>query len=364
MSEPVNILYMIDSLDHGGTERQLVELIRNIDRSRFRPHLCTLKASNRLYDELDVPKILLDFVSFHHPSIFGNLLRLSGFVRKNRIQIIQTFFQDPFLLAAMVKPFHRVKLVGSFRDLGFWRTPAETRKMHLAYPFFSGFIANSQAVKDHFVKTDGLKPDRIEVIYNGFDFDGIPDDQPCKKADDPPVVGIVANLCRPVKRVHDFIHAAALVRKEAPRTRFVVVGDGYLRKELETLADSLGLGCSIRFTGRINNPLDVIRMFDIGVITSETEGFCNAIVEYMACGVTVVATNAGGNPELVEEGENGFLIPVGHAEILSERIVALLADKAFRSRIGEHNREKIRRDFSWPAALELQSRCYERLVAI
>jgi glycosyltransferase involved in cell wall biosynthesis len=352
---------MIDSLAHGGTERQLVELIRNLDRSRFRPHVCTLKASNKLYNELDVPKISLDFASFYHPSIFGNLLRLSGFVRKNRIQIIQTFFQDPFLLAAMVKPFNRVKLVGSFRDLGFWRTPAETWKMRMAYPFFSGFIANSQAVKDHFVKTDRLKPDRIEVIYNGFDFDVIPDDQPSRKADELPVVGIVANLNRPVKRVQDFINAAALVHREIPQARFVVVGDGHLRSEFEALADSLGLGCSIRFTGRIDNPLDIICTFDIGVITSETEGFCNAIVECMACGVPVVATNTGGNPELVEEGENGFLVPVGHAEMLSERIVALLADKSSRSRIGERNRKKIRRDFSWPAALELQSRCYERL---
>ena len=166
---PVNILYIIDSLAHGGTEKQLMQLIRNLDPDRFRPHLCTLKASAGFYQELAIPKISLDFVSFGHPSLLRNLTSLSSFIRRHRIRLVQTFFQDPFLLAAMVKPFNRIKLIGSFRDLGFWRTPAETRKMRMAYPFFSGFIANSQAVKDHFVQTDGIRPEKFEVIYNGIE---------------------------------------------------------------------------------------------------------------------------------------------------------------------------------------------------
>lgn len=360
---PINILYIINNLSYGGTERQLAELIRRLDRSRFRPHLCTLNTSEKLYDELDVPKLFLDQAKFGHRSMLRRAFALSRYVRENRIRIIQTFFQDPFLLAAMIRPFHRVRMVGTFRDLGFWRKPSETWKMRLTYPFFAGFIANSYAVKEHFVRTDGIDGNRIEVIYNGFDCASIPETVPGGGAGDLPVVGIVANLNRRVKRVEDFIQAAAMVKEKVPGVRFVIVGDGPLRGELESLAGSLGLNGSIRFTGRISNPLDEVRQFTIGVLTSETEGFSNAIIEYMAFGIPVIATDTGGNPELVTEGENGYLVPVGDCVVMAERIVNLLTDRACRAWIGETNWEKIRNKFSWSAALERQCDYYEKLVA-
>jgi glycosyltransferase involved in cell wall biosynthesis len=359
---PINILYMIDSLAYGGAERQLVELIRRLDRGRFRPYLCVFEDHEGLYD-IEVPKITLSTVRFNHYSILKKLLVLNRFIRENRIHIVQTFFQDPFLLAAMASHFNRVKLVGTFLDLGFWRTPAENRKMRLAYPFFSGFIANSRAVKDHFVLTDGIPEDKIQVIYNGFDFSAIPEVISRRCAYSPPVIGIVANMNRPVKRVEDFVRAAALVKEKVPGARFIVVGDGHLRGGLEEQAESLGLGRSIHFTGRISNPLEVVCTFDIGVLTSETEGFSNAIIEYMACGVPVVVTDTGGNPELVTEGENGFLVPVGRYESLAEKVVQLLSSNEQCARMGERNREKIRSGFSWSVALERQCSYYENLVA-
>lgn len=352
----INILYIIDSLGHGGTERQLVELIKGLDRNRFRPHLCTLKTSTALYDELEIPKISLEFVSYLRPSIVGKIIKLSSFIRKNRIQIIQTFFQDPFLLAAMVKPFHNVKLIGSFRDIGFWRTQSESLKMRLAYPFFEAFIANSQAVKEHFAQTDGIHPAKIAVIYNGFDNSLVPHDVVQQKLSGPPIVGIVANLNRTVKRVDDFIQAAALVHNELSHVRFVVVGDGHLRDELEALAQSLGVRDCIQFTGRINNPLNVISTFSVGVITSETEGFCNAVIEYMACGVPVVATDGGGNRELVINQSNGFLVPVGNYRDIADKILKLLIDESLASDLGRTGLEAVNRRFT----VDEMVSCYDK----
>lgn len=344
--KPVNVLYMIDSLTHGGTEKQVAELIRHLDRTRIQPHLCTLKPSSGLYDELDVPKICLDFSSFGSIALVRVLRNLSRFISDNRIDIVQTFFQDPFLLAAMIKPFHRIKLIGSFRDLGFWRTKAESRKMRIACSFFDGFIANSQAVKDHFVAQDNLPPDRVAVIYNGFDLSAIPPPPRSYDTTASSIVGIVANLNRPVKRVQDFVTAAAIVHKKCPDTSFVIVGGGHLQPELESLAATLGIGHCTLFTGMVSNPLEYVATFSVGVITSETEGLCNAIIEYMACGVPVVASRVGGNPELVVEGVNGYLYGFGDCHELAAAILRLLESREDRERIGSNNRSKVLEQFS------------------
>lgn len=287
------ILYLIDRLHTGGTERQLLELINGLDRDRFEPHVGVLNLPGGChFDALDVPKFNLGFSSFYRPSLVQSVWRLIRYIRQQRIQLVQTFFQDPFLLAALSKPFHKARLIGSFRDMGFWRTRQQTVKMRLAYPAFDGFIANSKAVRDQFVAADGLDPAKFAVIYNGIDLATVPP-RPAQPSS-PPVVGIVANLNRPVKRVQDFVEAAAIVHRLKPDVRFCVVGGGHLQPTLEQRARDLGLGNAIIFIGLVDDPLRYIANWSIGVITSETEGFCNAIVEYMACGLPVVATAAGG----------------------------------------------------------------------
>jgi glycosyltransferase involved in cell wall biosynthesis len=359
----MNVLYLIDSLTHGGTERQLAELILHLDQARIRPHLCTLKPSEGVYDSLSLPKQCLNFSSFAHPSLLSVLRQLSSFIRHHRIHLVQTFFQDPCLLGALIKPFTGVKLVGSFRDLGFWRTAAESRKMRLACPLFDGFIANSQAVKEYFCAMDRISPQKIEVIYNGFDHTSIPAGIEGSFEHSGPTIGIVANLNRPVKRVQDFISAAALVHRQRPEVKFFVVGGGHLQADLARQAASLGLAEVMTFTGRVPNPLDFIVRFSIGVITSETEGFCNALIEYMACGLPVIATRAGGNVEMVQEGENGFLYDVGAIEQLSGVIMRLLDDEASRNRMSLRNREEVRDRFTVDAMVCHTSEYYERLMS-
>jgi glycosyltransferase involved in cell wall biosynthesis len=364
-AKPINVLYLIDSLTHGGTERQLVELIRHLDPQHVRPHLCTLKSSDGLFDELPVPKQCFQFSSFAKPSLFGVMQRLIRYIRHHNIHIVQTFFQDPCLLAALVKPFTGVKLIGSFRDLGFWRTPVESRKMKWAFPLFDGFIANSQAVKSHFCHMDGLAPERVTVIYNGFDFSSLP--AGISKTATPnqaPVVGIVANLNRPVKRVQDFIAAAALIYRQRPDVRFMVIGGGHLKSDLQQQAAELGIAANITFTGMVPDPLTYISGFDVGVVTSETEGFCNAIIEYMASGLPVVATRVGGNVEMVQEGVNGFLYDVGKIDELAAMVLHLFDHPAERPRIMAENRATASKRYSMEAMVTQTTACYQEVLGL
>jgi glycosyltransferase involved in cell wall biosynthesis len=358
-----NVLYIIDRMGPGGTEKQLAELIGGLSAGdAVRPHLCTLRPSCGLFDTIDCPKINLGTRRLLSLGTLGKLKRLARFCDDHDIHLVQTFFQDPSLIGAMLKRLRPVKLVISFRDLGFWRTRVENFKMRLAYTQADGFIANSMAVKKHFVAEDDLPPEKIEVICNGFDLNRLEDLHGKRNKGGPPEVGIVANLNRPVKRVQDFISAAALVREKFPDAVFTVIGDGHLRPELEHLAESLGLGQAITFTGSLKDPLKNIVNFSVGIITSETEGFSNAIIEYMACGVPVVATAAGGNPELVVEGENGFLVPVGDVESLADRIIKLL-DEKLNHRIGQNNRERISKHLSMPVMVERHENFYREMLS-
>ncbi len=357
----LNILFVIDRLHTGGTEKQLYELIKGLDESRIQVHVCVLNTpGGTFFDRLNVPKIALAFTRFYHPSIVYDIKHLSEYIRKNRIEIVQTFFQDSTLLVALTRPFHSAKLIGSFRDLGFWRTMAQNLKMRLAYPMYSGFIANSQAAKDYVVKVDGITAEKIQVIYNGFDLKQL--DGMVKRTLEPPVVGIVANLNRSVKRVQDFVYAAALVHEQMPDVQFSVVGGGHLETDLEQLAKSLGLSDHIKFVGMIENPLEMVTEWSVGVITSETEGFCNALLEYMACGLPVVATDTGGNPELISDGENGFLVPVDMPAKLAEQILVLLNDSSLSAKMAENNLLKISGHFSVASMLDTHCDYYRRLL--
>lgn len=358
----INILYLIMLLGDGGTEKQLVRLIHGLDTNRFAPHVCTLLPSEAHFDELDIPKLELRFTSFVRFSIVRNLLQLARFIREHDIHIVQTFFQDPCLLAALLKPFHhRVRLVGSLRDMGFWRNRRENMKMRLAYPAYTGFVANSEAVKAHFVQADGLDPQRIEVIHNGIDRADLPPVLPWGERQAPPLVGIVANLNRRVKRVGDFLAMAAVVHARRPDVRFAVLGDGWLREQLEAQARAAGLQDVVEFKGMVTEPLPLVRHFRVGVITSESEGLCNAIIEYMACGVPVVATGAGGNPELVEEGVNGFLVPVGAVEAMAEKVLTILDASDLAGRLAQNAAARAAADFSLERMVEKFQAYYQRI---
>ena len=154
------------------------------------------------------------------------------------------------------------------------------------------------------------------------------------------VVGIVANV-KPIKRIDTLVEAFAIVTEQRPDARLVVVGDtmsdgsGRTLEALKAMASRLGIADRVVFTGRVADPRPYILRFAVAVLCSESEGFSNAIIEYMQARRPVVCTDTGGNPELVKDGYNGFLVPVGDSIGLADRIVRLLSDHDLARRIGE-----------------------------
>jgi len=224
--------------------------------------------------------------------------------------------------------------------------------LKLANSFTDEFLANSNSVKNVMVKRYGIERNKVKVVYNGIDLerfvsgsDNIRRQYKKKIGLNPdiPVVGVVANL-RKIKGINYFIPSAAIVSKEVRDVKFVIVGDGP-RKELELLSRHLGVHHHIIFTGGCSNLLPYLLAFDVGMLPSLSEGFSNAILEYMAVGIPTVATNVGGNSEQIVDGETGILIPPREPQIMADAIVKLLKNGALRKRLGRNARTKCERMF-------------------
>ncbi len=339
------ILFCIESIGRGGTETQLVGLINRLDRNLFEPRLCTLRPSSDYLAEVDCPCLELDVSRLRSPRGVLSLRSLAKHVSEQDVDIVHSFFQDPTLLAM---PAGRlggapVRLI-SFRDLGFWRTPLQTFLMRRVYPFATGFMANSEAVKHDVCWKDGLEPTRIKVIYNGVDTTGY---EYVEHLESDVAIGIVGNLNRRVKRTDLFLRAAARVHVRHPEVVFHVIGDGELRAEYEALAAELGIAGSTVFAGRIENVPAYLGKLAVGVMCSDSEGFSNAVLEYMLRGCAVVATSVGGNLEVVRDGETGLLVPPGNVVALASAMSRLVDEKKTRLMLTLRARAVAEEGYDW-----------------
>jgi N-acetyl-alpha-D-glucosaminyl L-malate synthase BshA len=166
---------------------------------------------------------------------------------------------------------------------------------------------------------------------------------------------------RPVKRLLDVVHIFAGVRKAMPAT-LVLVGDGPDRDPAEHEVDRLGLKRDVRFLGKVDNVADVLRGGDLFLLPSATESFGLAALEAMACGVPVVASAAGGIPEVVIDGETGFLAPPGDVERMTERALAVLTNSAERERL-KRNAAARALEFAAERVVPRYERLYESVLA-
>jgi glycosyltransferase involved in cell wall biosynthesis len=176
-----------------------------------------------------------------------------------------------------------------------------------------------------------------------------------------PVVGNVAALV-PHKGQHYLIESAALVVKQVPDVRFVILGEGELREQLEREIRHKHLERHVFLAGFRSNPIELTKSFDVFALSSVTEGLCTALVDAMAASRPAVATTAGGIPEVVVDGETGFLVPPKEPEAMADRIVRLLKDPALRQRMGEAGLARARARFTVDRMVEETNAVYERVV--
>ncbi len=227
------------------------------------------------------------------------------------------------------------------------------------------FIANSDAIRNRLV-ADGIPRAKITVVNEGVDVERIVRMAPADVhgafylPHGSPVVGNVAALV-PHKGQHHLIDAAALVVREVPDVRFVIVGDGELRASLEKQIKDKHLERHVFLAGFRVDALELTKGFDLFAMSSVSEGMCTALVDAMAASKAAVATTAGGIPEVMVDGETGYLVAPRDHHAMADRLVFLLKNEGARRRMGEAALRRAREQFTVEKMVEGTAAVYERL---
>jgi glycosyltransferase involved in cell wall biosynthesis len=226
-----------------------------------------------------------------------------------------------------------------------------------------GVLVNATAVRDR-LTAGGHSRRGISVIRNGVDIDRFaprPPDVALRAslglASKTPLVALVSRL-NPMKGIDDFVQAMALLTGRYPEARFVIVGDGASRRELEEQARRLGLAERVVFTGTQLNVAAILSQATISVVPSLSEGLSNVVLESMATGIPVVATRVGGTPEILEDGVTGLLVPPCDAPELAAAVGRLLGDPAMARRMGDAGRARAVARFSMPTMVSQTETLY------
>jgi glycosyltransferase involved in cell wall biosynthesis len=365
-SPPIKVCFLIDRLGTGGTETQLVSLIRHLDPEFVTPHLCLLDgndAASKALEPDNCAVLRLGVRSLRHPTTAVKAARFARFLQKERIDVLQVYFADSTYFGTLVGRLAGVPCVVRSRfDLGYWMTPVHRALGRLFNHLLDATVVNCKACCRSVTAEQRAFPHPVVTIENGVDLSAFTRIPIAVPANPPRVVGMVANL-RAVKDPQLFVRAAHLVSNSRPDTRFAVAGEGELRGELERLIDQLGLRGRFQLLGRVADIPAFLSTLDVAVLCSSSEGMSNAVLEYMAAGRAIVATDVGGNSQLIENGVHGFLTPAADGHALAAGIGHLLTDTGLAVRMATAARKRASERYGLEQRVRRFERFYEALVS-
>ncbi len=376
-SDSIDLLYVIGSLDLGGTERHLAQLAPLLKKTGWSLAIYCLTHSGVQRAELERkgvvvigPPIELKTKQrlFRFFALLASCLKLLTVLLRTRPRIVHFFLPLAYLIGAPLAIVSRIRIrLMSRRSLNYYQRKHSLlswleRKLHRHVTYALG---NSQAVVDDLL-AEGVSKAQTRLIYNGIDLTPF-DQRPPRTEDGHPslVIVIVANLI-PYKGHVELIEAVGAIAHKMPidwQLWCVGRNDGLLAV-LEQLAKEKNVERNVKFLGsRVDVP-SLLQSADISVLSSHEEGFSNAILEAMAAGLPVVATNVGGNPEAVVHGETGIIVPPKNPNALAEAISRLASDPILRKKLGDAGRLRVQTNFSIDHCAQQYSDLYSNILGM
>lgn len=372
------ILQIIGSFHQGGSERQAVSLSRLLhEDTTFDILAATLNNDGPLRSEIEsigLPPINeFPINSFYDAGFVRQVWRCARYMREMRIDLVHThdFYTNIFGMAAATLAGIQSRVV-SKRETAGMRSKRQEFVESLAFGRANAIVANSSAVRDYLIARR-IPSAKINVIYNGIDierFDSVssdgkliltgynlPNDENIR------FVTQVANLRHIVKNIPMLLRAAKRVIAKEPNTHFVIAGEGRLKNDLADLARRLDIDKNVHFIGRCVDVPELLSISHACVLTSAAEGFSNSILEYMAAGKPVVATDVGGAAEAIVDGQTGWLTVPDDDAALAKKLLKLLREPGVAMEMGADGREVVGRLFSHKRQLSDTSELYYTLLA-
>jgi L-malate glycosyltransferase len=377
-----NALQLIGSFHQGGSERQAVQLTRLLlEGGRCNVFVATLDRSGVLLEDIakfglpDIPEFRLN--SFYDLQFTQQVRRFAQYLKKHEIDVVHThdFYTNIFGMAAAT--LARVPVRIASRRESAVRPASQRLVERSAYRAAHAVVANCEDVRQQLIR-EGVPARKVRTIYNGLDPARVQAPQTERKQilaslnlpESVRFVTIMANMRAHVRHPEPdclkdhptFLRAAQRVSARVPEAAFVVAGEGELKDATQELARSLGIEDRTFFIGRCKDVGAVLSISDVCVLSSRSEGFSNAILEYMAAGRPVVATDVGGAREAIVHGETGYLVPVSDDEQMAEHIVSLLSDPESARAMGESGRRVVNEKFSCHKQLQNVENLYGDLL--
>jgi glycosyltransferase involved in cell wall biosynthesis len=356
----------------GGTGAHMVGLLRHLDPARWQAEI-VCQARRELAPPpgvLLVEARLAGGLNRFPIAQLRQLVRLRRHVRSRRPAVVHTYFFWPIMLGRLLKRTGAIRhLVENREDQGFNLGEWEYRLLRATRHVPDRIICVSEAVQRIVVERERVEPGRTTVIHNGIELppetararDGAAVRKELGLAAHDLVVGMVANLNRPVKGGAYFIESLPLILERVPRARFLIAGGGDVGR-LRARAEELRVADRVIFGGFRTDLERIYPAMDVSVLTSLSEGLSMTLLESMSHGLPVVATRVGGNPEIVRDGETGYLVPARDPAAFAARVVELLCNAERRRDMGRAGRAVVARDFSLIGTAARYQAVYDGLV--
>ena len=347
----IKLAFLIGQYGTGGKEKQLTEIIQQMPKDRYEIFLFMKNDTSYLFNTINCD--LTSYYSLNKDNFnLFDIFELKRFfisTKPDTVFSLSKILSHFSLLLKYIFLFEYRLINGSIRDAPLHLSPYMKFEKRM-YSIYNEVVANSKAGLNAYNQAG--KKGRY-VLYNGFVSNRIPKSSISQlkqklKIDGRFMIVMVASMGETKDQI-TFIHAAREVLLIDANTQFFLIGDGLKKSQYKRLVKSLNIRKNVFFTGEVDNVESYLKVADLSVLTSSPwhgEGISNSVMESMACGTPVIASDNGGTKEIIEDGVNGFLIQSGDYQSLASKILLLIQDSDLRMKFSSNSRNKIKSKFS------------------